>query len=159
MRDAVIILIILLLVAVGILGYFVHSMSATLTDQKRQISDLSAKAKTSSLDLQEKCAKQAAWVFKDSGSSQDSMATYQNHYNENLNKCFVMMADTKHVAGNLSHFRQLMDAFEGKDLGYFLKNVTDPSGPLDCRVTLPSGKEEHCSTQEEFEQLAKVYMQ
>ena len=70
-----------------------------------------------------------------------------------------MMADTKHVAGNLSHFRQLMDAFEGKDLGYFLKNVTDPSGPLDCRVTLPSGKEEHCSTQEEFEQLAKVYMQ
>jgi len=51
-----------------------------------------------------------------------------------------MMADTKHVAGNLSHFRQLMDAFEGKDLGYFLKNVTDQAVPLDCRVTLPSEK-------------------
>jgi hypothetical protein len=37
MRDTAIVL---LLAAVGILGYFVRSMNTTLTDQQRQISNL-----------------------------------------------------------------------------------------------------------------------
>jgi hypothetical protein len=55
--------IVLLLVAVGTLGYLVHSMNAILTNQQRQISNLTTKAKASTLELQAKCATQAARVF------------------------------------------------------------------------------------------------
>lgn len=148
MRDTVIAG---LVVAVGVLGYFTIS-------QRRQIRDLSSKASASSLALQGSCAKQAAIAYKDSGWAEDSMAGYQDHYNQKLDKCFVMMANTKDVGGKLRHIRQLMDAFEGRELGYFWTDVADPAGVIDCRVTLPSGEEQHCRGQEEFDHLVNVYM-
>lgn len=87
------------------------------------------------------------------------MAMSQNHYDEKRNKCFVLMWRTGKIQGDLVHTRQLLDAFEGRDLGYLYHNLTDQRAPLDCRVTLPSGKEEVCATEKEFEQLAKAYMQ
>ena len=149
MRDAVIAG---LVVAVGILSYFAIG-------QQRQIGYLNSKARPSNLELQDKCAKQAAAVFKDSGWADESMAGYQNHYNERLDKCFVMMVNTKDVSGKLRHIRRLTDAFEGRELGYFWKDVTDTAGVIDCRVTLPSGQEQHCRAVEEFDQLVKVYVQ
>ena len=84
---------------------------------------------------------------------------YDNHYNEKFDKCFMLMADTKDVAGKLHHFRQLLDAFEGRDLGYFFRQIPDPDTVIECRVTLPSGEDKHCHTVEEFEELVKVYIQ
>ena len=65
MRDAVIML---LVVAVGILGYFTIA-------KERQIKDISAKEKMVSLELQGKCAKQADVFFKNSGWAKENLFT------------------------------------------------------------------------------------
>jgi hypothetical protein len=75
MRDAAITLSV---VIVGILGYFLHSISETLTNVERQL------AKTAILEGQEKCAKQSAIVFKDRSLEAWPDAWYENHYNEKL---------------------------------------------------------------------------
>lgn len=87
MRDVVIAA---LAVAVGILGYFVHSTKTDLADQQRQLRNLSAERETIGLEQQEKCANQAQTAFTHSGWA-DPKALYNivNHYNEKLNKCIV----------------------------------------------------------------------
>ena len=57
-----------------------------------------------SLDLQERCARQAKTVFRDRGSSKDitrpkgdesdsndAIANFESHYNTVLNKCFLLL--------------------------------------------------------------------
>lgn len=156
--------------AAGILGYLAYSQNAALKGQQRQIHELNAKLETtpksSSLDLQAQCARQAALIYKDSGWEKEVMAGYENHYNEKLNKCFVIMqnTDTKIAPGKITTSRFLSDAFEGRNLGnYFWQSDKTKKywevAPYTCDVTLPSGEKKVCKSSEEFEELLKVYMQ
>jgi hypothetical protein len=167
MRDTIILV---LIIAVASLGYLMHSQNRVLSDQQRQIRDLNvkleAKYKSAGLELQAQCAKQAALVYKDSGWEKASIAGYENHYNEKLNKCFVAMqnTDVKTSAGRLTTSRFLVDAFEGKTLGtYFWQSAKNtPYGevpPFECDVTISSGEKKVCHSSDEFEELLKVYMQ
>lgn len=160
----------LLVVASGVLGYLVYSQNAALKDQQRQINDLSAKlearSKSSSLELQSQCAKQAALVYKESGWEKEATAGYENHYNEKFNKCFVITqnTDTKIAPGKITISRFLSDAFEGRNLGnYFWQSDKTKKywqvAPYTCDVTLPSGEKKGCRSSEEFDELLKVYMQ
>jgi hypothetical protein len=155
MRDAAIVL---LLVSVGILGYFVHSMNAILTDQQRQISNLATKAKASTLDLQEKCAKQAASLFKE-GDAQKKAAPVENHYNQRLDRCFAMVYDESIVSGTVILIQDLYDAFGGTNLGTFVRSTGKNGQSTRCFFTMLSGEEKKCSTEEEFKELVKIYMQ
>jgi hypothetical protein len=167
MRDA---LIFALIVAVGVLGWMLHSQNATLTDQQKQVRELDAKieakAKSGGLELQAQCTKQAAIAFKESGWEKEQMAGYENHYNERLNKCFVIMqnTDVKSTPGQIITSRFLSDAFEGKNLGnYFWESDRKKKywevAPFTCDVTVPSGEKKTCKSSDEFEELLKVYMQ
>ena len=158
MRDAVIIL---LLLAVGILGYFARSMNTTIADQQRQIGDISSKARASSLDLQEKCAKQAALFFKDQWA-QEKMAVYENHYNQQLDKCFVMVHNTSNVSGTFVMSSELDDAFGRTSLGayvHFADHTGSDVGKPKCFFTPPSGGTMTCNAEKEFKELVKAYMQ
>ena len=167
MRDA---LIMLLLVAVGGLAYFSLSQYAAIKDHERQIRELNAKvesrSKMASLELQEKCSKQAALAYAESGWAKEPAAGYENHYNDKLNKCFVIMQnmDTKTEKGRVITTKFLSDAFEGKNLGnYFWESDKVKKfwevAPSMCDVTVPSGEKKVCHSSDEFEELIKVYMQ
>lgn len=167
MRDA---LIFALIVAVCVLGWLVHAQTGALADQQKQIHELNtkieARVKTGGLELQAQCAKQATTAFKESGWEKESLAGYENHYNEKLNKCLVIMqnTDTKTAPGKIITSRYLSDAFEGKNLGnYFWESDRTKKyyevAPFECDVTIPSGEKKTCKSSDEFEELLKVYMQ
>ena len=85
--------IVLLVVSVGILILLLYSQTAALREQRRQVQELNAKleSKTASLDLEEKCAKQAHEAFNINGFEKDETAVLLSHYNEKLSKCFVQI--------------------------------------------------------------------
>lgn len=167
MRNAVILL---LVIAVGVLGFLVRSHDIALKEQQRQVQGLTAKlevkAKTASLELQEKCAKQAGEVFKSDGWAKEQTAGFENHYNEKMNKCFIMIEDmgVRANSGRFSNSKSVSDAFERKNLAtYFwmsdkVKKYWEVP-PLQCNVTLPSGEKKVCRSSDEFDELVKVYMQ
>lgn len=133
----------LLVVTVGILGYYLNSINGILKNAQERM------AETAILAGQEECAKQAAVVFKNRPLDLFPDAWYENHYNDKLNKCVVVIWRKDDT------YKSLSDAFEGKDLGKFafIKDV------VICHVTLPSGKEKTCNSGAGFDQLAKTYMQ
>ena len=89
-------------------------------------------------ELQERCGKRAQEVFnKEYGNGNLNtgvMATYTNHYNRKLNKCFVIVKSIsypkeKNKWGTLTD-KSLWDINEMKDYGEFVKfsNMDKPSG-------------------------------
>jgi hypothetical protein len=160
---------VLLAVAVVILCLFAYSQTAALRQQRQQIRELTTKLdsapKTASLELQEKCARQAREEFKTYWEFRES-ADFTDHYNTKLNKCFILIqfVDTKTVSGDIWTYKELFDAFEGKDYAEYdwkmdkLKKYWEVP-PIVCKVTLPSGEETICRSSDEFNSLVKQYME
>jgi hypothetical protein len=160
---------VLLIIALGILGLFAYSQSVALRQERLQVQELTAKLdsapKTASLELQEKCAKQAREEFN-AYWERDENADFTNHYNTKLNKCFVLIRyiDTKTVPGDIWTHRELFDAFESKDYGeYDWKTEKGKKywevPPVVCKVTRSSGEETICHSSDEFDALVKEYME
>jgi hypothetical protein len=156
MRDT---LIILLLLAVVILGYFV-------TTQQHQIKTLQARPKTNPLELQEKCAKQAALLFKEDGwkAQKDHIASFGSHYNTKLNRCFIEIEDFNQVGTNSVTTKSVIDAFEGKPYGAYMwksdavKKYWEVP-PMGCEVTVADGTKKTCKSADEFDELVRPYME
>lgn len=133
-----------------------------------QISQVSIGA---SLDLQEKCAKQAHEEFRRLGWKEQqatdigvSQADYTNHYNGHLNRCLVVIEITSTTGNTIWTTKTLSDAFEGKTYGDYLWHTDQVKKywevpPVTCSVTLPSGEEKACHSEAEFSDLVKIYMQ
>jgi hypothetical protein len=153
MRNAAIILLILF---VAVLGLLLYSQTAALREQRRQVQELSAKvesmSKTASLDLQERCAKQAREEFLKLGWARQEAASFMNHYNQKLNKCFMEVEKTDEKG----EWKSVFDAFEGKVYGLFGQGA---HGGTMCNVTLPSGERRICHSSDEFDALVKQYME
>lgn len=117
-------------------------------------------AKTASLELQDKCAKQASAEFKTFEDRE--LAAFTDHYNLNLNKCFILVEymDTVHGV----RYEWLNDAYEGKVYGQYefkadkVKKYWEVP-PVVCKVTPPSGDGKICSSSDEFDALVKQYME
>jgi hypothetical protein len=96
----------LLVVALGALGFFAYHQETSLREQRHLVQELTAKVqelpaklatttkKTTNLDLQQKCATQASKVFALSGWDKEPMAGFTNHYNSEMDKCFVLVGNT-----------------------------------------------------------------
>ena len=168
MRDA---LIFGLLVAMCVLGWILRVESRDVVDQQRQIRELNAKieekSKVASLDLQAACSKQARFEYDENGWRKEQFASFTNHYNERLNKCFMLVENTSEAKprdGTFFTTMILSDAFEGRVYGQFdwksdkAKKYWEVK-PFDCKVTLPSGEEKACQSADEFRDLAKAFME
>jgi hypothetical protein len=161
--------VVLLVVAVVVLGLYAYSRNAALQEQRRQVRELTAKLdsvpKTASLELQEKCAKQAREEFKTYWEGREG-ADFSNHYNTKLNKCFIRIQyiDSKTARGDIWTYRTLFDAFEGKEYAEYtwksdkVKKYWEVP-PIVCKVTLPSGEEQICHSSEEFDAFVKQYIE
>jgi len=112
--------------------------------------------------LQKRCEKRAAEYLKEQYANREyddaaylHTTTYTNHYNKNLNKCFIVAKsqDTPTIINSRSRiFNLLFDINEMKDYGTFF--AFDISNPVICEV---SGK--HCNSEAEWNTLVKPYME
>lgn len=118
------------------------------------------------LDLQAKCASQAKVQFMNDGWADEKMAGYTNHYNDKLNKCFIWITATTvdKNTGLISSSQILEDAFEGKVFGtytWFADKVKKYGEvqPFECDMIVMNGEKVTCSSADQFEKLASVYME
>jgi hypothetical protein len=160
----------LLLVVCLSLGLVAVKQNTAVRQQRDQIRELhtqlEAASRSTALDLQEKCAKQAREEFKLYGWDKREMAGLSNHYNVKLNKCFMEIGDTdaKSVPGTIVTSETVSDAFEGKEYGTYIWSTQKGRKywevpPLRCKVTLPSNEEKICHSSEEFDALVKPLME
>ena len=114
-------------------------------------------------ELQERCGKRAAEVFKSEYSEFKNtnegqmLFNYRNHYSATFNKCFFLeittiiatRANPKYTA---QMFR-LYDINDNKEYGSFYKSTSDANAPTDCNVL---GKA--CVSEAEWDALIAPYM-
>jgi hypothetical protein len=152
------------LLALPLLAATVGCNDDKVRQLEKQNQELRAKLndvkKGSNLELQKKCADQAAAKFKESDWSRPERAVYTNHYQQTMNRCFVRIDDTE--AWNLSSSTviKILDAFEGKVYGDYERSMSkEETFWMVCKVTLLSGEVKLCQSQKEFNELVKVYME
>ena len=158
-------LIAVLVVIVGMLAWLYRSQSLLISDQSRQIQDLVTKSQSvATLETQERCARQSHAQFTQLGWEKEPSAEFESHYNTKMGKCFMSIMNTDSKTSTIWDHRTVMDAFEGKVFGAYSWH-TDPVkkywevAPVICEVTLPSGEKQLCKSEDEFQELVKIYMQ
>lgn len=151
----------------GMIGFIAFQGSA-IREQRQQIQKLSEKSESApSLELQEKCAKQALAEFKLEGGEKKELASFLNHYDGTLKKCFVETQEEgvskilRTKSGDMAPFsnRLVTDPFEGRIYATFRwTNREDKKywdvPPSTCKVTFPTTQEDHtCKSEDEFKAL------
>ena len=138
-----------------------------IREQRQQIQALTAKLDSAlnvpSLDLQEKCAKQASEEFNLEGGNQKEGGSFLSHYDGKLKKCFVETLDAgvDKIFHKPEVNRLVTDAFEGRIYAqYSWMNLKDEKywdvAPSICKVTFPaSGEQRTCHSSKEFDSLVK----
>jgi hypothetical protein len=129
------------------------------------ISEASAEPNKEQYELQERCGKRAAEVFKSiykgggvtsTENGQDIM-TYQNHYSAIFNKCFFLEIRTsvnyKTQDRGTSTMITLFDVNENKDYGTFFMRSVD-GVPITCNV-----EQKICHSRSEWDELLRPYME
>ncbi len=93
------------------------------------------------------------------------LAGYENHYNTKLNECFIMVQNTDATyAPTIWTHKSLFDAYEGKTYGEYSWHTVKNKKywevpPFMCRVVSPSGADQFCKSDDEFQELIKIYME
>jgi hypothetical protein len=160
----------LLCVAIA-LGVFIYRQSVTIEGQQTRLSALESqlsaeneRAKSATLDLQSKCSEQARKAFAEIGYKSSDGAAYQNHYSARLNKCFIETDKTAAHEKTIWRWRNLFDAFEGKQYGTFAwRNQGEKKywevAPYICNAIAPNGETKQCASEDEFSSLIRTYME
>ena len=141
--------------------------SGKINQLEKQNQDLQAQVdkqqQASDFDLQAKCSSQAQKVFQEGGYDMNIMDSYTNHWNKNLNKCFVLIMSGSTTDGVLSSSKILLDALEGKAYGDLIvkrdKKIWEQT-PLICEM-IDDGNQSNmkvCNSEAEFDNFADSYM-
>ncbi len=161
---------VLLFILAVVLAWQLNSQKRTTAEQSKRLDELSArlevKPKMASLELQEKCARQAREQYRLDGWEKEKMAGFSTHYNQDLNRCLMLIenTDAKTSSGTIWTNKTLVDAFEGKVFGTYMWHSDKVKKywevpPVQCEVTLPSGEKKICNSSDEFDALVKTYME
>lgn len=108
--------------------------------------------------LQEKCAGQSRERYAESGWSSSPTTHFTSHYNAALGKCFMLIESATALGDEVSIFKTLVNVSEAKQYGLWTKLGNDDAMAR-CTVTMASGEEQPCRSEEEFKRLVKFYMQ
>jgi hypothetical protein len=135
---------------------------ARLEKENKDLRDqLSATTKAASIELQGRCAAQARSLFTHSYQALP-VATFTNHYNATLNRCFLSLNTIEFSRDGTSRTSVIIDAFEGKELATLIARGKKGEGPnssttIRCDAILPTGQSLKCKSPAEFETVTKVY--
>lgn len=142
----------------------------TIQEQQRKIEELVSQrvaASNDALDVQERCAAQAARAFEIAGHKDNEWAGYTNHYSTRLGKCFIEIqsTDAKTSPGTIWTFKTLSDAYEGKTYALYSWHTVEGKKywevpPFECSL-FPDGNDSNiqvCKTKAEFESFVSMYM-
>src|SRR5579871_3842452 len=132
--------IVLLLAGAGVLVIFAQRQSVALREAHQQIQDLHSKldlaSKNANLDLQQRCAEQAAKAWKSGGWEKLENATYSNHYNESMHKCFLRIENSiPDPSGAVFTSDRIVDAYEGKVYAELTWKLDAVGNAMRCRAT------------------------
>lgn len=156
--------IILILVAVAIgLGALASQQAATIKEQQGQLTAANDRRKSEALKLQAQCANQAKAAYGEGGYTAIPMASYENHYNATLNKCFMYIKTYNIIAGNGYDNRTLVDVLENKSYGLYILHVMNGKGdgqlrPVKCTIQTVAGEVVTCESLPDFEARVQPYM-
>lgn len=154
----------ILLAAVIGLGVLAVQQATMIREQQIQLVAANDRSKVEALGLQAKCAQQAKAEWAEMGYKANDMATYRNHYNTRLNRCFMHFESRIITDGVGWDNRSVVDAFEHVGYAsYMWKTVPDKKfadvPPVICTVQKASGEEQVCQSRDEFDNLIKAYME
>ncbi len=118
----------LLIISLSVAYYYILFLpNKEKLSQQLQVSqsksNINVKIAKGTLDLQERCAKAAEEFFMKNKSGDSTIEDYRNHYNQELNKCFILMNSTKCDKSGCTNTENLVDVFSRKDYaGWFWMN-------------------------------------
>lgn len=108
---------------------------------------------TTTIGLQEKCSEKAKEFFDNYDAGVSTKDKYSNHYNEKLDKCFVLMATYNEGKAGYVEGNYLYNVYENISVGY--KAGFKGEKPYSCNVG-----ESNCDwNNEEWGKLIKPYME
>lgn len=158
----------ILLVAVLALTYKLYETSNLTKQQTNQIAVIQNKingfTKTADLDLQAKCSKQASFMFNELGYNKSgnfgSLSSYQSHYNNKFNKCFLSIYSVQGKFVNQS----VIDAYEQKVFATYMWTADKNKKysevvPMLCLVMPNTKYETKCSSEEEYKSYVAKLME
>lgn len=126
-----------LIIVVGIgLFYIAHNQDKSGTD----------------FALQQQCAEQAQ-LFADNYGVDRDWEDVINHYNPDLNKCFVLIKRGLIHHDNI-YSEELFDAVEQKRYGSFAVGIPTYGKPIECNVL-----DKFCESRDEWDAFVKTYME
>lgn len=143
----------LITVAASLFYYFVILLPSIQENSR------SSAAQKYNLDSQEKCTKQAEKNFKDQDAETEGKISnsYVSHYNQKLNKCFILIHRT--FLTNSTYFIDeiLSDAYGGEGYAEYDSSFSGgDSADLrsSCRLL-----DKTCKTEKEFNDFINIYME
>ncbi len=127
---------------------------------KIQNQRLAAQVNAAKWEREQQCSTRAKHFFDESSwSEKNSGASYENHFNNRLNRCFILVKSSTSQGNSRFLYRVLMDVNDGKEIAQYHKQV--PYGqaeyagkPFVCAIL-----EKFCQTDEEFDAFVKSYME
>ena len=164
------IVIVLAIIALSVVYYFVVLLPAQQL-QENLVKQQKSQSVTSEIDSQQKCADRSAWFWKDEGydkpSQPNEVDSYTNHWNQNLNKCFILITQswtTDNTASVQIVSNELVDAFEGKSYGIFwdrgegLGWLSRTLGSCSMIKDGNTSSSQACTTKTEFDNFVSSYI-
>lgn len=149
-------LILVLLAAVIGLGVLAGQQAVAIKAQQHQITAINERIKVAALAQQERCSDEAHKWFERQQYGVNDLASYQNHYNEKLNKCMIEVESKFFGKGVVISFDRIVNAFENRQVATFINQ----NGQIThCNLTNPSGVIQQCNSADEFKKLAVAYME
>jgi|WetSurMetagenome_2_1015567.scaffolds.fasta_scaffold39674_4 hypothetical protein len=106
-----------------------------------------------SLEAQEKCAKQSFSTFTNLGYKTEEGASYENHFNIRLGKCFVEISNVNTTEDSVFIQKTLFDAYESKVYAT-LDRFRGKTNSDICMIL-----EKSCSSETEYEDFVKIYLE
>jgi hypothetical protein len=155
-------LILLLVIAamVGLLFWQFQTESVSLEHHQKKQQDLSV---SKELATQQLCSDQAHDRFNLQGWQSQPTATFKGHFNAELGKCFALIENDSASLGTTWKNVTLTDAANGKNFASYSWRSEPGQKPADvppftCEVTVPSGERTDCTSETEFKNLIKTYL-
>src|SRR5208337_4487110 len=104
-----------------------------VAELKQQVAELKAelaeKSKSSTLDQQATCADRAYKDFDEWGYKVRENADFVGYFNATLDRCFIQTQNTLTTGKSLWFWRELYDAYSGKEYGQFAIDYKDEKNP------------------------------